>query len=388
MTDLLAFIIWSPVPEIFPNGFLGTDYSPRWYGLLFALGFIIGQQILYYMYKQEGKPQKDVDTITIFMVVGTIIGARFGHVFFYEPEIFLNNPLDLFAVWKGGLASHGAAIGILTALWLYTHYDIRVKWLLIIPTSFKATKRNRKKEGQSFLYVVDRIVILVALGGAFIRMGNFVNSEILGKPTDSDYGVVFSRVPEQYIQNSNRAIENVSSFRYKTDTLQEGLAPLGLRIQFQSADYDSAQVKGFIEREVKNILVGYERTSEQIDMSMRDPIAYDLAIENNKYVANVYLKGIIRHPAQLYESVSTFILFVLLLGYWFVRKQKIREGSLLGIFLVYIFALRFIYEFYKENQVAFEDNLTLNMGQILSIPLVIAGLILFIWVNRRKPVKN
>src|SRR5688572_13361482 len=120
----LMYIIWNGSPEIFSIG----SFSLRWYGLLFALGFLISQQILYYIYKQEGKPEKDVETLTIYMVVATIIGARLGHVIFYQPELIWEEPWSIFLPIEfnplrftglRGLASHGATIGILTALWLY-----------------------------------------------------------------------------------------------------------------------------------------------------------------------------------------------------------------------------------------------------------------------------
>jgi phosphatidylglycerol:prolipoprotein diacylglycerol transferase len=172
--NLLSYIIWNGSPEIFtiPIPFLDTQITLRWYGLLFALGFLVGQQILYYIFKKEGKPEKDVDTLTIYMVIATVIGARLGHVLFYEPERYLSNPLDILKIWEGGLASHGAAVGILFALWLYA---------------------RKKNPGQNYLQTLDRIVILVALTGALIRLGNFYNSEIIGKPTHNDNGVVFAR---------------------------------------------------------------------------------------------------------------------------------------------------------------------------------------------------
>ena len=181
--SLLSFIIWSVNPEIFPNI---SWLPPRWYGLLFALAFIIGMQIYYYFYKTEGKEEKDVETLAIYIVFGTIIGARLGHVFFYEPERFLAHPLEILMIWKGGLASHGAAVGIIVAVLLYCNYLIRINFNEFI---FK----RRKREGQGFLYVMDRIVIVVALGGFFVRSGNFMNSEIIGIPTHSNYGVMFAR---------------------------------------------------------------------------------------------------------------------------------------------------------------------------------------------------
>src|SRR6187431_1398231 len=172
---ILNYIIWNKSPEIYSIG----TFALRWYGLFFALGFLISQQILYHIYKKEGKPEKDVDTLTIYMVVATIVGARLGHVIFYQPEVILQNPISIFLPFEvnpfrftglQGLASHGGAIGILFALWLYS---------------------RKKKPGQSYFQVVDRIVILVALTGALIRLGNFFNSEIIGEPYNGPTSVVF-----------------------------------------------------------------------------------------------------------------------------------------------------------------------------------------------------
>jgi prolipoprotein diacylglyceryl transferase len=261
MLSFLQYITWDVSPEI-----LDTEYfSIRWYGLLFALGFLLGQQILIYIFKKEGKPASDVEVLTVYMVLSTIIGARLGHCLFYEPEYYLANPLKILKIWEGGLASHGATIGILFALWLYA----------------------RKKKDQSYLWVVDRIVITVALAGGLIRLGNLMNSEIIGKPTDVPWAFVFTSVDNQP-----------------------------------------------------------------------------------------------RHPAQLYEAISCFILFGFLFWLWNRRKAKTPEGSLLGIFLIYVFGLRFFYEFLKENQVKFEDQLPLNMGQWLSIPAVLAGIFVLLIANR------
>jgi len=261
MLSFLQYIIWDVSPEIFDTEY----FSIRWYGLLFALGFLLGQQVLIYIFKKEGKPERDVETLTVYMVLSTVIGARLGHCLFYEPEYYLSNPIKILKIWEGGLASHGATIGILFALWLYA----------------------RKKKDQSYLWVVDRIVITVALAGGLIRLGNLMNSEIIGKPTDVPWAFVFTAEDQQP-----------------------------------------------------------------------------------------------RHPAQLYEAISCFILFGFLFWLWSRRKAKTPEGSLLGIFLIYIFTLRFLYEFLKEDQVAFEKDMVLNMGQWLSIPAVLGGIFVLLIANR------
>jgi phosphatidylglycerol---prolipoprotein diacylglyceryl transferase len=269
---MLQYIIWDVNPEIFHIG----SFSIRWYGLLFAMGFLIGMQIMTYIFKKEDKPVADTDALLLYMVISTVIGARFGHFLFYEPEVLLKNPLQVIMPPFAGLASHGATIGILLALWLYSR------------------RKESVATGQTFLWVTDRIVITVSLGGAFIRLGNLMNSEIVGRPTDVPWGFLF--------------------------------------------------------------------------------------IDNNEF------EKIPRHPAQLYESLSCFLLFFILLAVWNKFKRKTPRGMLLGVFLVWIFGLRFFYEYLKENQVAFEANLPLNMGQILSIPAVLLGLF-FIWNSYRNRQK-
>lgn len=266
---MLSYVIWDVNPEIFSIG----SFSVRWYGLLFALSFLIGQQIMIHIFKKEGKPLKDIDALTLYMVIATVLGARIGHFLFYEPQVLLRNPLEVILPPYQGLASHGAIIGILLGLFLYA--------------------RSRRSTGQTFLWVTDRIVILVALAGCFIRLGNLMNSEIVGRPTDLPWGFVFVRNTE-YLQ-------------------------------------------------------------------------------------------IPRHPAQLYEALSMLALFFVLLAIWNRMKENTPRGLLLGIFLIWCFTLRFLYEFLKENQVAFENDLTLNMGQILSIPAVLLGVYFLIMsLNRRR----
>lgn len=261
---MISYIIWDVNPEIFTIPQL-LGYGPfpvRWYGLLFAAGFLIGQQIMIRVFKNEKKPLEDIDALTLYMVISTVVGARVGHFLFYEPEVLFKNPLEVILPPYAGLASHGAVVGIIIGLFLYS--------------------KSRKLTGQTFLWVADRMVIVIALAGSFIRLGNLMNSEIVGRPTDVPWGFIFMK---------------------NTEFLQ-----------------------------------------------------------------------IPRHPAQLYESISCFILFFVLLGLWNKFKEKTPRGLLLGVFFVWVFTLRFLYEFLKENQEAFEANYALNMGQILSIPVVILGL--------------
>lgn len=260
----LQIIPWNVDPEIFRIG----NFAVRWYGLLFASGFVIGYYILQKVFKNEGLGDATLDRLTVYVAVGTIIGARLGHCLFYEPTYYLAHPVEILKVWHGGLASHGAAIGILLALWLFV-----------------------RKEKKPFIWAIDRVVIVVALAGALIRFGNLMNSEIYGVETTLPWGFVFLRNGEN--------------------------AP--------------------------------------------------------------------KHPTQIYESLAYLLTFVILLRVYWKNMGKQKPGLLFGLFLIFVFGFRFLVEYLKEDQVAFEAGMKLNMGQLLSIPFIIAGIALLFWAFRKTP---
>ena len=182
MLPFLASIYWNVDPIIHAFGpwtVFGTEWGPitlRWYGLFFMLPFVVGTFVLNHIYRSERTSPQWVDVITIYMLVGTIVGARLGHMLFYDFDALMADPMVVFRIWQGGLASHGATIGILLACWLFA--------------------RNNKFD---YLWVLDRIVIVVALGGACIRTGNLMNSEIVGKPTNLPWAFIFPRDTEHLI---------------------------------------------------------------------------------------------------------------------------------------------------------------------------------------------
>ncbi|MEY4273775.1 MAG: Prolipoprotein diacylglyceryl transferase [Bacteroidota bacterium] len=274
---LLAFISWDPNPVIVDL----FGFPIRWYGFFFALAFLAGFRVVSYMFKQEGRSTEQADQLLMYTMVATIVGARAGHYFFYEFPLLQADPLRFFIQMItppfSGLASHGASIGLFLAFYLY----------------------SKKHPGMSYLYITDRIVPAVALAGFFIRMGNLMNSEIIGKPTELPWGFKFLRDTE--------------------------FNPYG------------------------------------------DP--------------NLVLA---RHPSQLYEALSCLLIFAALMWFWSRKKQATQEGLMTGWFMIILFTLRFFYEFLKENQSAFENNLTLNMGQILSIPAVLFGVIVLLYSQRKK----
>jgi len=402
---ILNYLIWNGNPEIIAIG----PFSLRWYGLFFALAFLIGQQIFYYIYKKEGKPEKDVDTLTIYMVVATILGARLGHVIFYDPKMFIEDPLGIilpveFSPFRfigfQGLASHGAAIGILFGLWVYTRFTIGFSKADVELTGKKGEVGNVKKKtkrgffirrsdrpGQSYLQVVDRIVIIVALAGAMIRLGNFFNSEIIGKPTDKPWAVVFTgpltEAMKQKRIDSEGIIESVTYL--KNDSLpagSNGRVPMSMYIFFKKGATER-DINSLINFRLKDLLTS--SFNEFVDIPPQLPLDLMVTMQDDgNYAARLRFFGIGLHPSQLYESISCVFLFVLLLAIWARYKENLPPGRLLGIFLIVCFGLRFIYEFLKVNQESFEDALPINMGQILSIPLFVAGIIILALSFRQK----
>jgi phosphatidylglycerol---prolipoprotein diacylglyceryl transferase len=372
---MINFIIWNGSPEIVGVG----NFTLRWYGLFWALGFLVCQQILYYIYRQEGKLERDVDTLTIYMLVATILGARLGHILFYEPQTIWRDPLSIFLPfdftksfslehwWDWirsfhftgymGLASHGAAVGILFGLWLYS---------------------RKKKPGQNYLQVLDRIVILVCLTGAFIRLGNFFNSEIVGKPSNNPLSVVFVNRVTESIMRDPTGKNPVEFMEVKKPNLaegQDGRVPIDLLLFFKR-EVTEQQANSFVTNDVKFYLT---QQNEFVDEPQLHVLHYNLIKESaGNYAARVRTFGIARHPAQLYECITCVILFAFLLWYWSRYKINLPEGRIFGMFMIVLWSLRFVYEFLKENQVSFEDKLPLNMGQILSIPLVLVGVFILI----------
>lgn len=260
---MLSYITWTVDPDIISIGFL----TIRWYGLMWAFGFLLGYYVESKVYEREKMTSEQMDKLFIYMLIGTVIGARLGHCFFYEPQDYIHDLSKVLYVWKGGLSSHGGACGILISLWIF---------------SKKVAKKN-------YIWVMDRIVLAVALCGAFIRFGNLMNHEIYGHATD---------VPWAF-----RFITNIHRW-------QEGAAPM-----FSAPS----------------------------------------------------------HPTQIYEMLYCLVTFVVIsFLYWRTNARKF-EGFIFGVFLVGVFLPRFLLEFIKNSQVSFEDDMLLNMGQLLSLPLVIWG---------------
>jgi phosphatidylglycerol:prolipoprotein diacylglycerol transferase len=268
LLNLLTYIIWDTNPDIFVIP--GLNHPVRWYGLLWAIALVISQQIMTYIYKKEGRSEKEVDTMTLYIVLGTILGARLGHVLFYDPAYYFQHPIEIFYIWEGGLASHGGTIGILLAAYLFV-----------------------RKTKVSYLWLLDRLTIVAALCSCLIRVGNLMNSEMIGTPTTLPWAFIFTAID-----------------------------------------------------------------------------------------------GVPRHPAQLYEAISCFFLFLLMFWMWYKHRSKLKNGFMLGWFLIILFGFRFVDEYFKVSQESFEDGMILNMGQILSIPFVLAGVVILLQSMRKSAVNQ
>lgn len=274
----LNYITWNVDPVAFSLGPLQV----RWYGICWAVGFLLGYLLMSKLYKHEKMPEWSMDSLLIYMLVSTVIGARLGHCLFYEPEYYLPRPVEILKIWEGGLASHGGAIGILIGLWLYVR-------------RFNKSTKKQKGERQriTYLWLLDRIVIPVCLVGALIRLGNVFNSEIYGTPTTLPWGFVFVRGNEQFFGANGE------------------LLPC--------------------------------------------------------------------HPTGLYEAFFCLVAMVLLL--WMYYRRNLgdkRPGLMFGTFLIIIFGSRIAIEFLKNVQVAFENNMLFDMGQWLSLPFVIVGIVMIV----------
>ena len=346
----LFYILWNADPEII------SGFSPRWYGLLFASGFLVGSSIMTRIYKLDGRNPDEVERLTMWMVVATLVGARLGHCLFYDPVYYLSNPIKILYVWEGGLASHGAAISIIISLIIYS-----------------------KKANESFFWVIDRVVIVVCLAGAFIRIGNFMNSEILGLPTESGNGVVFARNTNDILMyRFDGRVEDIDFLKRDGDKNENGV-PMTIRINYKEGlVIDEEYENNYYRNDIKTFLLGYENIRDHIYHDPSKDLDYKIYKNGNNYYAEIYTIGIPRHPAQLYEALYCLLLFFSLLFLWYKRRTKLNDGLIFSVFMITLWSLRMLDELLKENQVPWESDIPMNMGQWLSIPMIVIGLVIFI----------
>lgn len=267
---MLDYIVWDPSGIIIDLGV----YQLRWYSILFGLGFVLGYQFVKVSFKEASYDIKLLDSLAVYLVFGTIIGARLVHCVFYDWDYFSQHLLEIFLPFRfspefeftgfQGLASHGGGLGVLAAVIIFS-----------------------KRHKINTIWLIDTIAFVIPLAGAFIRLGNLMNSEIVGATTDVPWAFIFTQV----------------------DALP-------------------------------------------------------------------------RHPAQLYEALSYLSIFGFL--FWVKNQRFYRNGLLVGFMLLLVFIARFLIEFVKANQVAFEREMTLNMGQWLSLPFILIGALIVIYILKNR----
>ena len=307
VTQFLSFV-WNP-----SEGFEIGSFTVRFYSLMFVIAFGLGWYIMKYIFIRENEPLEKLDSLFIYTVIATLIGARLGHVIFYQPELFREDPLSIFLPIRtkpnfeftgfSGLASHGAAIAIILCMIYF----------------------SKKIMHKSLLWVLDRVVIPVASGAVFVRLGNFFNSEIVGHETTSSFGIKFV----QDFYSKRQAVENT---------------------------------------QIANPKEAYK------------------AIAENPQFSNLLEAVPAKHPSQLYEAIFYIIVFLILFFMYWKTEARKKEGLIFGTFMVLLWSVRFGVEYLKESQGGFESYPLFNAlttGQWLSIPFILIG---FYFIFRPKKV--
>jgi prolipoprotein diacylglyceryl transferase len=368
----LNYVIWNAKPQLVDFG----SFEIRYYSLLFALGFVTGYIILLRIFKRQGRTQEFLDKLTVYMVVSTIIGARLGHCLFYEFDYYSQHPLEMILPWRGsiggdfeftgfqGLASHGAAIGIIAGIFLFA-----------------------RKTKSTFLWTMDMIVIVTALAGCFIRLGNLMNSEIYGNPTKTKSGFIYAHdLTRLLLEKYPTTVAAVSYHKLDFEGNPENGVPVQLEITFERKVKDEQVVRQFGTLVLPDDLSRYN-FDHNILPPAGDSLSFEVSKRNRNLVLHATIMAVPRHPSQLYEAGSYLFIFILLVFVYFRYEKRLREGYIFGLFLFFVFSARFVIEFMKQNQEAFEDALAINMGQILSIPFVLAGLGLIVlkWPRHESP---
>lgn len=346
---MLNYIIWDLDPDILTLGPLKI----RYYGLLFACGFALGYNILKRIFKKEGISLEWLDSLLMYVLAGTVIGARLGHCLFYEPEYYLSHPIEIFKVWNGGLASHGGAFGILIAMAIY----------------------SKKVTHKSPVWTLDRLLIVVALAGCMIRLGNLANSEIYGHQTDSSIG--FVHVHDSYF---GRFIQNEKIAKFVDDYTIEKEDKINDKEEATLLFTYNKYIKN--EEDAKNIseynirpLLNYREANDGSapNLYMLKEAKINITQEDGLYKASFPIIVVPKHPTHIYEATCYLLSFFLLM-FIYERGGLKRHGLIFGVFLICIFGSRFFIEMIKENQVNAEVGKLLNNGQKLSIPFIIAGI--------------
>ena len=351
---MLLTILWD-----FPNHIPIAGFELRYYSLMFIISFVLGHYGMQYVFKRENVNPKLMDSLIYWMVGATIVGARLGHVIFYDWSYYKDHLEEILMVWKGGLASHGAAIAIVAAMFYWS-------------------KKLAKKHP---LWTLDRIVIVVALAAGFIRMGNWFNSEIYGAPANNTFETVFAEHGRNtLIRGYGGTLKSVSFEATDEFVRTDSITYPVLNTTLSFARLNDVQTEQYTTDFLPRIL--NMQNSDNQNLLVQGVPEVTVYEDENGWHAQTQVLGVPRYPTQLFEAAGYWLFFIILVLLYLKTSVGEKRGFLFGLFLVLVFGFRFFIENFKEVQVDFEQGMQLNMGQWLSIPLVAIGL-LFIALSKR-----
>lgn len=383
---ILDYIIWNPNEVLLQIG----AFKIRWYSLMIIIAFLSARRLLLYFFEKEGRPTEDVEKFSLYILIACLIGARLGEVFFYSPAYYLNHPLEAIFPIKlnprfqiigyKGLSYHGALIGGVVGTLLYANYNFGFS---LYPFRIKIARQ--KRQGQSLLWLLTPLAFGVLMG-FFVRIGNFINSEIIGTPTHNQYGVLFANHIIQEVKYSSSSIKDVRVLKNPVaiPDPEHNYAPVILECTFSSIGLDEENVKKFIEKRLKNYLDTNSDLKEHIYINPNSPLEYTVTKnKKSQYVASVHAFGVPRHPVQLYESFSYLVTLIVLFLWWKKRSTTLRNGVIAGVATIISYSFRFFFEFFKDPfNVLIPGKYPITMGHTLSLVTVLGGILILIFAYR------
>lgn len=344
------------------------------------LAFLISRQVLLHIYKKERKPLKDVATLSFYLVMATLVGARLGHVIFYEPELIWSKALSILLPFefepgfhllgREEFSIHGATLGILIFLWLYS---------------------RKNKLQQNYLQIVDRVAIVATLSGVFILMGSFFNSEVTGKPTDSSSGAIFIKPVMKGLLKVPCCIMRSPDGKNPLDNIAVKKDPASLKSEtsHKSIILYLFFKPGASEQLVNEFLIG-DVKAYLYDMAKfvhepgTEPLHYTIFLEKDgNYVARIKTLGIARHLVQIFEAFSCLLLFAFLFAYWHKYKASTPPGRLFGLFMLIFWIFHFTCQYLKETDISFATGRPFSTVFILNILFILIGVVVLAFSYRR-----
>jgi phosphatidylglycerol---prolipoprotein diacylglyceryl transferase len=364
-----SYFIWDGSPELFSAG----AFTLRWNALLLIVAFILSRQLLIFLHKKESNSPVQAGVVLTYLVVATLVGARLGYVIFYQPELIWTRPAEIFLPLEfqpkfrftgtEGLSIQGGLIGLLAGVWLYS---------------------RKVRAAQTWLQLLDKVAVIGALAGTLLFTGSFLNSEIIGRPTDSSVGTVYvnrvtsgiDKLPCCIMRNpgGKNPLDFVTAIKDSTprEKKSTGHQPIVLYLFF---------LPGATEQMVNEFLIGDVKTflfdnSNLVYEPGTEPLHYTIFVERSgDYTGRIMTIGIARYPVQIFEAIVCFVLFVSSLWYWQKKKATMKPGMVFGLSLLFFCIMDFAFGFMKEPATGSETIVGLTIDQLLYVPLVLIAIV-------------